>query len=491
MNPFRALIANDGYAATFQSLGQYRTALLSAWPSFVDLEDLADELLAPREIRRDANGHVQHPAMPSLGEDVCIAEFLSAFGLEVDAIAMEDDDHTAWEQYTEAENTDCSFWNPSTPSGDGWVLLEIFESEDGPSALYARRKLNAQRYSRRTNPSPLTAKVTRIKRRTGELVVQLGHQAPDRMYPGTTVSLHWPAASAQQDSDDDPTTKEQYRRMFMAACSDLGLINEKLCLDPNDGGAEPILSAIDELLAASTAAGQSDLVEAVKAMSAMLESGEWAEHAAATTGRGNALAQRLEDAITDLHNQASANRDMLEDTRAELSELRTALSVEHEPHQSLRERSLEIVATWKKTLASQAEYPAKCPITARPFFMVIDHPELGMVPTYGGPFDSYTIPHMDEQVDEPWHVRELTVHRYDHDEGAWVDDHHIDMRVIHEDALFNLEAAAENPVHAIGGEFEKAHTSDDPRAVDTLVDALTCTLREHGYDLQPMEDSNV
>ncbi|MFS8930982.1 hypothetical protein [Cupriavidus taiwanensis] len=340
MNPYRALIANDGYAATFQSMGHYRTALLEAWPSFIDLEDLADELLAPREIRRDANGHVQHPAMPSLGEAVCIAEFLSAFGLEVDAIAMEDDDRTAWEQYTEAENTDCSFWNPSTPSGEGWVLLEIFESEDGPSALYARRKLDAQRYSRRTNPSPFTAKVTRVKRRTGELVVQLGHQAPDRMYPGTTVSLHWPAASAQQDSDEDPTTKAQYRRMFVAACSELGLINEKLRLDPNDGGAAPILTAIDELLSHSTAAGQGDLVEAVKAMATMLESQEWAEHTAATTGCGNALAQRLEDAITDLHNEASANRDMLDDARTELNALRQALGVEEEPHQSLRERLL-------------------------------------------------------------------------------------------------------------------------------------------------------
>lgn len=36
-------------------------------------------------------------------------------------------------------------------------------------------------------------------------------------------------------------------RMFNAACADLGLISEALALDPNDGGAEPILSAIEEL----------------------------------------------------------------------------------------------------------------------------------------------------------------------------------------------------------------------------------------------------
>lgn len=48
--------------------------------------------------------------------------------------------------------------------------------------------------------------------------------------------------------DEDSTTKAEYRRMFGAACADLGLINEKLSLDPNDGGAAPILEAIDGLL---------------------------------------------------------------------------------------------------------------------------------------------------------------------------------------------------------------------------------------------------
>ena len=50
---------------------------------------------------------------------------------------------------------------------------------------------------------------------------------------------------------DTPTEIElaQYKRMFAAACADLGEINEALGLDPDDGGAEPILSAIAELKA--------------------------------------------------------------------------------------------------------------------------------------------------------------------------------------------------------------------------------------------------
>lgn len=55
-----------------------------------------------------------------------------------------------------------------------------------------------------------------------------------------------------------------------------------------------------------------------------------------------------------------------------------------------------------------------CPITRRPFFMNIDHPEMGEVPTFGGPFDSYTIPEADDDG-------ELRCERYDHDAGAWVE----------------------------------------------------------------------
>ncbi len=59
--------------------------------------------------------------------------------------------------------------------------------------------------------------------------------------------------------------------------------------------------------------------------------------------------------------------------------------------------------------------PDVCPITKLPFFMMIEHPDLGLVPTYGGPYDSYTIPVKTEGEDG--YYRE----RYDHDEGFWKD----------------------------------------------------------------------
>ena len=64
--------------------------------------------------------------------------------------------------------------------------------------------------------------------------------------------------------------------------------------------------------------------------------------------------------------------------------------------------------------SEESKYPDKCPITNSPLFMEIEHPLLGFVPTYGGTYDSYTIPEIDEEGD-------FYSYRFDHDEGCWVD----------------------------------------------------------------------
>jgi len=58
--------------------------------------------------------------------------------------------------------------------------------------------------------------------------------------------------------------------------------------------------------------------------------------------------------------------------------------------------------------------PDECPITGRKFFMWIEHPDGGMVPTYGGPFVSHTIPTRDGDDG-------FCCERYDHDYGGWRD----------------------------------------------------------------------
>lgn len=67
--------------------------------------------------------------------------------------------------------------------------------------------------------------------------------------------------------------------------------------------------------------------------------------------------------------------------------------------------------------------PDICPITGRTFFMWIEHPTLGNVPTYGGPLDSYTIPTKDGDG-------EFSCEHYDHDFGGWVESECLGLYLI-------------------------------------------------------------
>lgn len=59
--------------------------------------------------------------------------------------------------------------------------------------------------------------------------------------------------------------------------------------------------------------------------------------------------------------------------------------------------------------------PAHCPVTGRPFFMILEGEDGEEFATYGGPFDSYTIPEWNEED------KEFRSDRYDHDAGNWVE----------------------------------------------------------------------
>ncbi|EAA5352092.1 ead/Ea22-like family protein [Salmonella enterica subsp. enterica serovar Litchfield] len=120
----------------------------------------------------------------------------------------------------------------------------------------------------------------------------------------------------------------------------------------------------------------------------------------------NIQLQREKDAIEAvalaLRDDMRQAREQLEEAEKQIVELSRAASVNSQ---------------WK---------PDVCPVTGRKFFMWIEHEKLGYVPTYGGPFDSYTIPTRDSSG-------EYSCERYDHDVGGWVEGEFIGLYLIDDD----------------------------------------------------------
>ncbi|HHQ7229539.1 TPA: ead/Ea22-like family protein [Salmonella enterica subsp. enterica] len=120
----------------------------------------------------------------------------------------------------------------------------------------------------------------------------------------------------------------------------------------------------------------------------------------------NIQLQREKEAIEAV---ALALRDDMRDAREQLEEAEKQI-VE-------LSRAASVNSQWK---------PDVCPVTGRKFFMWIEHETLGYVPTYGGPFDSYTIPTRDSSG-------EFSCERYDHDLGGWVGGEFIVLYLIDDD----------------------------------------------------------
>lgn len=105
-----------------------------------DLENLQDRLLTPTTIDRDSLGHWYHPHLPDCDEGISYGDLLAVFGMEVTSVGMDGDaPEDVAKRYFEQGGPDCSDWTPTPPEGDGWALLAIFDTEDGPHALFARK----------------------------------------------------------------------------------------------------------------------------------------------------------------------------------------------------------------------------------------------------------------------------------------------------------------------------------------------------------------
>lgn len=126
-----------------------------------------------------------------------------------------------------------------------------------------------------------------------------------------------------------------------------------------------------------------------------------------------------------------------------------------------------------------------CPVTGEPFFMVLKHPDLGWVPTYGGPRDSWTAPETDGEDEEAGRAPMLYRYHYDHDEGAWGEYEAMGMRAVV--ATRPLEEPTDEEMAEALAPIVAAHDrkswkrADDPTRNVWIRQAKGCLRGDHDY----------
>jgi hypothetical protein len=98
-------------------------------------------LIQAAPVQRDAYGAWTHPSMPAFDEGDAdkYHEWVAEQGLEVVHYLLEDDDD-AGAAHTECGNTGrYTTWAPVPPKSNGWFMLAIDDTEDGPAVWWARR----------------------------------------------------------------------------------------------------------------------------------------------------------------------------------------------------------------------------------------------------------------------------------------------------------------------------------------------------------------
>lgn len=89
---------------------------------------------------RDEDGMCVHSALMQTDDEANVLLLLAAYGIRGALVGMEDDAPALYEAYSESGNADCSAWTPTPPAGDGWLLLGVWDTEDGPYALFGREE---------------------------------------------------------------------------------------------------------------------------------------------------------------------------------------------------------------------------------------------------------------------------------------------------------------------------------------------------------------
>lgn len=109
------------------------------------------DLIQAVDVYRDEDGfwlHPQFPEFPGYEEDVpgeVWREWLASQGLRSARIDFEyDAPEELANRWFEDGIANCSEWAPTKPDGDGWFLLGIWDTEDGPLCYWVTREPEAQ-----------------------------------------------------------------------------------------------------------------------------------------------------------------------------------------------------------------------------------------------------------------------------------------------------------------------------------------------------------
>ena len=111
----------------------------------------AKRLLGEHALERDDHGYGFHPDLPSFETVDQAVKFFEIFGIEVATSFAESElDDGPYLQLLHAN--DCTSWTPQSPEGAAWVLVSIFDTDDGPAAWWLRQKPETCEISQTQNP---------------------------------------------------------------------------------------------------------------------------------------------------------------------------------------------------------------------------------------------------------------------------------------------------------------------------------------------------
>ncbi|WP_418514773.1 hypothetical protein [Delftia sp. PS-11] len=209
-NEHDALTAYNAHIAAAADLERIAPQCLAqiqepAQPTSIVLDDRwKARILDGRALERDDMGLGDHPELPQLDEGMKPRGFFAALGLELSHTFAEDQlDGDALEAMGDAVNW--TAWQPTPPQGDGWKLVAIFDTEDGPAAWWLRELAEAEDGT--TTIRNLQAEIEKLKARMAR--VSRASAAPAAVAGPADMrnALRWAAGGLRAVADDNDTLR--------------------------------------------------------------------------------------------------------------------------------------------------------------------------------------------------------------------------------------------------------------------------------------------